>query len=90
MGSRFLNRCKQSDSLINDILAFHAPGSVTYRSLTFYETFFCSSGVGHDEEGNSVFLIQLHLFFPGESQGQGSLVGCHLWGRTESDTTEAA
>ena len=25
---------------------------------------------------------------PGESQGQGSLVGCHLWGRTESDTTE--
>ena len=26
---------------------------------------------------------------PGESQGQGSLVGCCLWGRTESDTTEA-
>ena len=24
----------------------------------------------------------------GESQGRGSLVGCHLWGRTESDTTE--
>ena len=23
----------------------------------------------------------------GESQGQGSLVGCHLWGRTETDTT---
>ena len=29
------------------------------------------------------------LFLPGESQGQGSLVGCHLWGRTELDTTEA-
>ena len=29
------------------------------------------------------------VFFPGESQGQGSLVGCHLWGCTESDTTEA-
>ena len=27
--------------------------------------------------------------FPGESQGRGSLVGCHLWGRTESETTEA-
>ena len=26
---------------------------------------------------------------PGESQGRGSLVGCRLWGRTESDTTEA-
>ena len=25
----------------------------------------------------------------GESQGPGSLVGCRLWGRTESDTTEA-
>ena len=28
------------------------------------------------------------LFLPGESQGWGSLVGCRLWGRTESDTTE--
>ena len=29
------------------------------------------------------------VFLPGESQGRGSLVGCHLWGRTESDKTEA-
>ena len=29
------------------------------------------------------------VFLPGESQGQGSLMGCHLWGHTESDTTEA-
>ena len=29
------------------------------------------------------------VFLPGESQGQGSLVGCRLWGRTESDMTEA-
>ena len=29
------------------------------------------------------------VFLPGESQGWGSLVGCCLWGRTESDTTEA-
>ena len=28
------------------------------------------------------------VFLPGESQGRGSLVGCHLWGCTESDTTE--
>ena len=27
------------------------------------------------------------VFLPGESQGRGSLVGCRLWGRTESDTT---
>ena len=29
------------------------------------------------------------VFLPGESHGRGSLVGCRLWGRTESDTTEA-
>ena len=29
------------------------------------------------------------VFLPGESWGRGGLVGCHLWGRTESDTTEA-
>ena len=28
------------------------------------------------------------VFLPGESQGRGSLVGCRLWGRTESDMTE--
>ena len=29
------------------------------------------------------------VFLPRESQGRGSLVGCHLWGRIELDTTEA-
>ena len=33
-------------------------------------------------EGNGNPLV----FLPGESQGRGSLVGCRLWGRTESDT----
>ena len=54
--------------------------------------------VGH----NSDFTFTFHfmhwrrkwqptpVFLPGESQGRGSLVGCRLWGRTESDTTEAA
>ena len=28
------------------------------------------------------------MFLPGESQGRQSLVGCRLWGSTESDTTE--
>ena len=37
-------------------------------------------------EGNGNPLV----FLPGESQGQRSLVGCRLWGHTESDTTEAA
>ena len=29
------------------------------------------------------------VFLPGESQGLGSLVGCRLWGHTESDMTKA-
>ena len=29
------------------------------------------------------------VFLPGESQGRRGLVGFCLWGRTESDTTEA-
>ena len=29
------------------------------------------------------------VFLPGESRGWRSLVGCHLWGRAELDTTEA-
>ena len=28
------------------------------------------------------------VFLPGESQGWRSLVGCHLWGHTESDRTD--
>ena len=28
------------------------------------------------------------VFLPGEPQGRGSLEGCCLWGRTESDTTD--
>ena len=56
-----------------------------------------SLGVGHDWATSLSLFTFMHwrrrwqptpVFLPGESQGQGSLVGCHLWGRTESDTTE--
>jgi len=54
--------------------------------------------VGHDWATSLSLFTFMHwrrkwqptlMFLPGESQGRGSLVGCHLWGRTESDTTEA-
>ena len=54
--------------------------------------------VGHDWVTSFSLFTLMHwrrkwqptpVFLPGESQGWGSLVGCHLWGRTESDTTEA-
>ena len=53
--------------------------------------------VGHDWVTSLSLFTLMHwrrkwqptpVFLPGESQGRGSLVGWHLWGRTESDTTE--
>ena len=53
--------------------------------------------VGHDWATSLSLFTFMHwrrkwqptlVFLPGESQGRGSLVGCRLWGRTESDTTE--
>ena len=57
-----------------------------------------SLGVGHDWATSLWLFTFMHwrrkwqptpVFLPGESHGQRSLVGCRLWGRTESDTTEA-
>ena len=54
--------------------------------------------VGHDLATSLSLFTFMHwrrkwqptpVFSPGESQGWQSLVGCHLWGRTELDTTEA-
>ena len=54
--------------------------------------------VGHDSVTSLSLFTFMHwsrkwqptaVFLPGESQGRQSLVGCHLWGRTELDTTEA-
>ena len=57
-----------------------------------------SRRVGHDWATSLSLFTFMHwrrkwqptpVFLPWESQGRGSLVGCHLWGCTESDTTEA-
>ena len=54
--------------------------------------------VGHDSAISLSLFIFMHwrrkwqptpVLLPGESQGRGILVGFRLWGRTESDTTEA-
>ena len=53
--------------------------------------------VGHDWATSLSLFTFLHwrrkwqptpVFLPGESQGWWSLVGCRLWGQTESDKTE--
>ena len=57
-----------------------------------------SLGVGQDWATSLSLFTFMHwrrkwqptpVFLPGESQGRESLVGCRVWGRTESDTTEA-
>ena len=54
-------------------------------------------GVGHDGATSLSLFTLTHwrrkwqptpVFLLGESQGRRSLVGCRLWGRKESDTTE--
>ena len=56
-----------------------------------------SRRVGHDWATSLSLFTLMHwkrkwqptpVFLPGESQGRGSLVGCHLWGCIELDTTE--
>ena len=55
-------------------------------------------GVGHNWATSLSLFTFMHwrrkwqptlVFLPGESQGRRSLMGCRLWGRTESDTTKA-
>ena len=57
-----------------------------------------SLGVGHHWATSLSLFTFMHwrrkwhptpVFLPGESQGRGSLVGCRLWGPTESHTTES-
>ena len=57
-----------------------------------------SLGVGHDWVTSLSLFTFMHwrrkwqptpVFLPGESQGRGILVGCRLWGHTESDMTDA-
>ena len=54
--------------------------------------------VGHDWATSLSLFTFMHwrrkwqptpVLLPGESQGRESLVGCSLWGRIESDTTDA-
>ena len=57
-----------------------------------------SLGARHDQATSPSLFTFMHwrrkwhptaVFLPGESQGRGNLLGCHLWGRTELDMTKA-
>ena len=48
-----------------------------------------SAGSSKKQESSRKMSTPPPVFLPGESQGQRSLVGFHLWGCTESGTTDA-
>ena len=76
------------------ILAWRIPGTEEPGGLPSVG----SHRVGHNWSDLACMHACMHwrrkwqptpVFSPGESQGRRSLVGCRLWGRTESDTTDA-
>ena len=82
--------CPLSPLLFNIVLEVLAM-AITHSSTLAWK--------GRTRLSNFTFTFHFHAlekemathssFLPGESQGQGSLVGCRLWGRTGLDTTEA-
>ena len=75
-------------------LAWKIPWTEEHGRLQFIG----SQRVGHDRATSLSLFTFMHwrkkwqptpVFLPGESQGWGILVGCRLWGRTESDMNEA-
>ena len=76
----------------------HIFGSLSGKSHGWRSLVDCSPWGWHDWATSLSLFTFMHwrwkwqptpVFLPGESQGRGSLVGCHLWGRRKSYTTEA-
>ena len=86
----------------NDLLLWHStpvllPGKIPWTEEPGRQQSMGSLRVEHDWATSLWLFTFLHwrrkwqptpVFLPGESQGWGSLVGCRLWGRTESDVTK--
>ena len=77
-----------SSTLVWKIPWMEEPGRLQFMALR---------RVGHDWVTSLSLFTFMHwrgkwqptpVFLPEESQGWGGLVGCRLWGHTESDMTE--
>ena len=66
-------------------LALCTYGEYTYKLQILWQSLLKSVCIHFNSKWQPI-----PVFLPAESPGWGSLVGCHLWGRTESDTTEGA
>ena len=78
--------------LIYDINVIRYLKFLSYMGVELIYSVVFISGVQQNDSG-----IHIHwrrrwhptpVLLPGKSHGQGSLVGCRLWGHTELDTTE--
>ena len=70
--------------------SFEYPGLISFRILIKCETLVHSRS-SFETPARKFWRRQWHptpVLLPGEFQGWGSLVGCCLWGCTESDTTD--
>ena len=77
-----IHLCLFTKHLYNTVLAYVEKAMVTHSSTLLSDFTFTFMHWRRKWQPTPAFL-------PGESQGWGSLVGCRLWGRTESDMTEA-
>ena len=73
---------KVNNYLLSEFVVSSASTLQIYVQVVYLECF-------PDHHQPCHILSPTPVFLPGEPQGRGSLVGCHLLGRTESDTTEA-
>ena len=88
----------QPSKCLHYLICSSSPGETTWVIWPrLYQYKECSLRVGQDWVTSLSLFTFMHwrrkwqptpLFLPGESQRRGSLVGCRLWGRTESDMTE--
>ena len=83
---------------LNWVMSFYYRGQIPWMEEPGRLQSMGLLGVGHDWATSLSLFTFMHwgrkwqptpVLLPGVSQGRGSLVGCCLWGRTESDTTEA-
>ena len=90
---RFSSLLEKEMATHSSVLAWRIPGTGEPGGLLSMG----SHRVGHDWATSLSLFTFMHwrrkwqptpVFLPGESQGRGSLVGCCLWGCTESDMTE--
>ena len=87
MYQSFVSAREQSEDILKDV-DWSSYEEIVFFSKSVGTVVALSYASEHGIDARQVWQ-PTPVFLPGESQGRGSLVGFRLWGRTESDTTEA-